>query len=143
MELQAWGVGNFENEPANDWLEDLCESKDLQAIMIALSGVVEFSGTTELEIADCCCALAAAEIVAAAASCPVSELPPNGRKFVKEMSLGVTESVLALTIKAIEQIRIASSLLRYWKSQKKLSEWLGVLENLEERLEEASAKIAS
>lgn len=134
MEVQAWGTGVFDNRDATDWLEDLIDTEDLQAIMLALGNVVELAGTEELDSIDCCIALAAAEVVAAAGGKPSKEMTMPAKRFLKRMNLGVARPVQELALKALDNVRTQGSLLKHWKQANLLTEWLGVLESLEERL---------
>lgn len=134
MEVQAWGVGVFENRDATDWLEDLIDTEDLQAIMLALGSVVEFAGTEELDSIDCCIALAAAEVVAAAGGKPSQEMTMPAKRFLKRMNLGVARPVQELSLKALDRVRTQGSLLQHWKQAGMLGDWLNVVEDLETRL---------
>lgn len=133
--MQAWGTGVFENESANDWLEDLIDSGDLDAIPMAMQGVLEFSGTDEIEAVDCAVALAAAEVVAIANNKPGRLLPPPALKFVEDHSIGVTKTTLGVARKTVETVREKSPLLSYWKGVGKLVEWLEELDSLSDRLQ--------
>jgi hypothetical protein len=132
--MYAWNTGSFDNEHATDWLDDLIESADLSSIVLALQTAVEFGGTEDLEAVDCACAVAAAEVVAAAAGNPSGELPKKVTEFVEAQGIAVAPKVLALARKSLSTIKRSSSLRSYWKGEGSLSEWLDSLDELEGRL---------
>ena len=132
--MQAWGPGNFDNEHATDWLDDLYESEDLDAIILAMRSVIELAGTEELDVVDCACALAAAEIVAAAAGKSAKDFPRRAMGFIDTMQIGVAENVKKLARDCVEAVQSRSPLLTHWKKEGMLGEWLTELEGLSERL---------
>lgn len=133
--MQAWGPGSFENEPANDWLEDLIETQDFDMIPMAMHGLMETIGTDELELVDCCVAMAAAELVAAANKKPLKELPPTAKQFIEEHNLGATKSMLAVARKCLDILVERSPLRTHWKSADQLVEWMEAVEDLAKRLQ--------
>jgi Domain of unknown function (DUF4259) len=65
--MGAWGVANFENDDAQDWVYELEESKDL-------SVVANLDNEIYLAAPECARALAAAEVLTALLSRPSRDL---------------------------------------------------------------------
>lgn len=72
--MGAWGSTTFENEDAADWLSGF-ESDGAPAVDSALNAVLELDANDYVQTTEAACALAAAEMVAAAKDGDVSRLP--------------------------------------------------------------------
>ena len=81
-------TSNFGNDEATDWLYDLEETYGAELLAEAFDTITkgEFH-----EQADCCIALAAAEIVAAAKGKPAPDLPEDARKWLGNQGHGGRE----------------------------------------------------
>ncbi len=59
--MGAWEVGNFGNDDASDWVDDLEDASGTKLLIQAFAAVEK---TDYAESPDCCVALAAAETIA-------------------------------------------------------------------------------
>jgi hypothetical protein len=62
--MGAWGIGNFDNDTANDWAADFVEGGDLSFVREVLEKVTTRTAVEYLEQRVSCCALAACEVIA-------------------------------------------------------------------------------
>lgn len=133
--MGAWGTGNFENDDALDWVDDLEECEDASAVRSALTTVTGWPAAEQLESIDCCVALAAAEMVAAALGHPSVDFPEEAEDWLERrgQELGEEEHQLARAI--VERIRRNSELKDLYADSDSLEEWLDVLKDLEGRLD--------
>lgn len=134
--MYAWSTGSFENEHATDFCNDLVESGDLQAVLLALQAVIENAETEDLDATDCAVAVAAAEVVAAVAGSPAAEgLSKPLKSYLATLGRGISPNVRKLAQDAIGFVKRRSSLRTHWKGAGMLSEWLDDIEDLENRLQ--------
>jgi hypothetical protein len=124
-------TGNFANDDATDWLYELEESSGpdlLKAAFKAINGYPETS--------DCCIALAAAEVVAAAKGHPSPELPDDLRQWIEDQdNLDAIKNLAKSAIAAVNKVSTKSELRDKWEESDSWHEWLQVVEGLRRRLQ--------
>jgi hypothetical protein len=128
-------TGNFSNDEATDWLYDLEETYGTELLAEAFNVITngEFH-----EQSDCCIALAAAEIVAAAKGKPAPDLPDDARKWLGNQDTGDVNKIKALNKKAItavKKIQAHSELRDQWEDSDEWHSWNMVVEGLLKRLQ--------
>lgn len=112
--MGAWGVGTFENDDALDWVFDLKESSRLSVIREALAPILEQDGS-DLETGECCCALAAAEVVAALRGKAASKLPKDVTDWLKANTAAPDKALINLAAQAVRKIGEQSELKELWE----------------------------
>ena len=130
--MGAWGVGNFENDDALDWMAELQSSKDSTPILAAFSEITEGNF---LEAPDCANALAAAEVVAALKDNPSKDLPDEIATWVSSSRLFVDNELVVTAKNVVNKIRQSSELKKLWEDSDSLDEWENVVNDLDLRLE--------
>jgi hypothetical protein len=128
-------TGNFGNDEATDWLYDLEETYGAELLAEAFDVITkgEFH-----EQSDCCIALAAAEIVAAAKGKPAPDLPDEARKWLGNQDTSDMAKIKALNKKAIvavKKIQNKSELRDQWEESDEWHSWQMVVEGLLKRLQ--------
>ena len=149
--MGAWGAGSFENDWAQDWLGDLCQSGGASAVRIALAKVVENGGTKYsapsllerlrgrsrhtdwLEARIAAKALAAAEVVAAWQGWPTENLPDNLVAWLQQNKSSFSSDMVPLARQAVSIVKTNSELKDLWE-EGDVSQWISVVKNLEQRL---------
>jgi uncharacterized protein DUF4259 len=127
-------TGNFGNDEATDWLYDLEETYGAELLAEAFDTIIkgEFH-----EQADCCIALAAAEMVAAAKGKPAPDLPDEARKWLGNQETGDVNKIKGLNKKAIaavKKVQAHSELRDQWEDSDGWHSWNMVVEGLLKRL---------
>ncbi|HLJ86274.1 MAG TPA: DUF4259 domain-containing protein [Candidatus Angelobacter sp.] len=131
--MGAWGTGNFENDDASDWMFELEDSSGV-ALLKAVFAKVEKNAYPEAP--DCCVALAAAEVVAAAKGKPSEDLPEEARNWIdRQAKLDDIKVLDKVAKKAIDRIRNKSELKELWQDSEDWPKWQQVLNRLEQRLQ--------
>lgn len=128
-------TGNFSNDEATDWLFDLEETCGAELLAEAFDVITkgEFH-----EQADCCIALAAAEIVAAAKGKPAPDLPEDARKWLGNQDTADVTKIKGLNKKAItavKKVQAHSELRDQWEDSDEWHSWNTVVEGLLKRLQ--------
>ena len=130
--MGTWGVGNFENDFAMDWISELQSRKDLVPILVAFSKIDEGGF---LEVFDCSYALAAAEVIAALRGNPSDDLPDQISSWISSSKLSANNKLEVNAKKATNQIKQSSKLKTLWEESGNLAEWENVINDLIYRLE--------
>ncbi|MGB8646467.1 MAG: DUF4259 domain-containing protein [Anaerolineae bacterium] len=129
-----WGVNNFENDDAVEWLNDLASSPNPRLIPYTLK-IITDNGGEFLEALDCCNALAAAEVVAALKGFPAPRMPEDLQVWIEGRPAPDPEWV-QLAMQAAAEIRAASQLQQVWDDAGYTVHWRAVVDNLIARLKQ-------
>lgn len=124
----------FANEEARDWLFDLFDERDIYFIHNTLEIIVDYPSSEKPESWDSLCALAAAELVAAARGNPSADFPPEARDWLDAYGMEVDNEVTTLARKAIDRVQSDSVLKDELEADGKSAEWQSVIKDLRHRL---------
>lgn len=136
--MGSWGIGNFDNDDAMDWVIDLQKSKNLHVLLFPLNIInssVEF-----LEAPDCREALAAADVIVARLNDDITEIPEEARKWVRKRrrlfrkTPQVTAYHAEIAKMAVEKIIYDSELKDQMVEAFEFGPWLQIQEHLIEKL---------
>ena len=132
--MGAWGLGNFENDAALDWIYGLEQSDSFSAVREALDAV-SLSG--EYIDADAgSMALAAAEVVAAMMDNPAATLPDEVFDWVSAHSSLDATPLLDQVSQVVSAIRSSpqSELRELWLETDEFEAWENLVDDLLQRL---------
>jgi hypothetical protein len=130
--MGATGAKNFENDDAADWAYDLAESNGTSLLAEAF-GVVEKMDFADAP--DCCIALAAAEVVAAAKGKPSSDLPDEIRTWLEDQENSDGFKKLdKRAAKVAKKVQAKSELRDLWEESDDWHNWQMAVEGLLKRL---------
>jgi len=125
-------TGNFGNDDASDWVYDLQESSGTDALKEAFTAI---NGHNYPKSPECCIALAAAEIVAAAKGKPATDLPDRARKWLgNQDEVDSIKKLAKPAIAVVNKISVKSELRDYWEESDSWHEWQQAVEGLLRRL---------
>jgi len=129
--MGAWGIGNFDNDDAADWVYELTESDGTALLVAALE---EATAEGYLEAPTSCVALAAAEIVAALLGNAGKALPDDVRKWLAVNDAEVDHDLLALSRTAVVRVKDSSELRELWQDSADYQQWVSLQDDLLRRL---------
>lgn len=124
--MGSWGIGNFENDDAMDWLHDLKKSKGLHVLVFPID--IINSGVEYHEAPDCCEALAASEIIAASITGDITVIPEEARIWLKKRR-GIRRKKPEITIDHVLLAKEAIERIVYDSELKDMMDEAGELEN--------------
>jgi hypothetical protein len=130
--MGAWGSGSFENDDAGDWAFDL-EEEGVKIIESALNAV---ASEDYVEAPECSCAIAAAEVVAAAVGRPTSADTCDEVEQFLAGKPAIGQDLVDLAKKAMARVLADDSELReLWEESDSFDEWKAIVTDLQARLE--------
>ena len=142
--MGAWGAGSFENDAASDWAAALADGGGLEMVRDALTIAATCPIDDELESDEGAEALAAAEVVAAAAGRPLKAVAmgssgPHALAWAGSHPGAGKEEFLELALAALERVEGAESeLSEQWSADEGAGdgarEWFAEVEDLRNRL---------
>ena len=131
--MGAWEVGNFANDDAADWVDDLEDSSGTKLLIQAFEAAEK---SDYIESPDCCVVLAAAETIATANGHPSEDLPDGVRDWVeKQKDTGPVKALTTRAAKIVRRLQNKSELRDLWEESDDWQAWQRVIEGLLHRLE--------
>ena len=128
--MPGWGTGSFENEHAQHWLEQLSQlTPEGLSEMLQRAAEADYLGAAEGSAA-----IAAAEVVAAAAGAPTDPLPGKISDWIGRFDGSPSARFIEVASQAVEKVRRSSELRDLWHQAEGLNEWSTSLRDLEVRL---------
>ena len=131
--MGAWGINNFENDDASDWLGEFCDEPNEEALNEAFASVNEI-GNDYLEAPESSIALVAAEIVATLKNSPSLDLPEATKNCLNKINFKMSNRVISDSLKAVERVKLNSELKELWEESDDFTEWNTIVNNLIDRL---------
>jgi hypothetical protein len=131
--MGAWGYGSFENDDALDWLHALEGTRDETVVRTALANVAGAAADDYVQAPEAACAVAAAEVVAAAAGAPAPNLPDEVPEWLAEGAATVPPEWSELARHSVMRVREKSELRELW-DEAGARGWLESTADLLERL---------
>lgn len=133
--MGAWGHTAFENDQALDWFSNELEhSADASALHSAVEPVASAPHDDHIDSDDACCALAAAEIVAAVRGCPMKDLHPMIAEWVAAHPIAIEDRLLAMATQAVQRVDSDSELRELWDEAGPEAPWAASNADLLRRL---------
>lgn len=127
--MGAWGQGNFENDNALDYLNDVLDQDELSYLHAAFDAALQ----GDIDSPEACEALAAVEVLCAACGAPADDASEELLEWVEGKS-DVPEELIAEGLRAIAAVKTESELRELWEETDDFEDWLGVVEDAESRL---------
>jgi hypothetical protein len=145
--VSIWGPGSFENDDGADWFADLEENPRLELVQEALSEVAEPEHVGYLDAADCCQAIAAAEVLAEVVGVPGRETALDAeaadrlREALARENVRDRRKLLRQAVNALEVVlndEENSELRHLWEEDgDRMQVWVETVKSLEYRLRKA------
>lgn len=129
--MGAWGIGNFDNDDAADWVYELADSQGTDILVAALE---QATSAGYLEAPESSIALAAAEIVAALLGNPATTLPDEVREWATANDVEVDHDLLSLARAAVKRIKEESELQELFQDSDHYEQWVALEDDLIKRL---------
>lgn len=124
----------FLNEESLDWLRDLLDEQEIYFINDTLELIADYPPGESPDLWDCHCALAAAEMVAAAKGHPPAKFPKAAKAWLDRNEFVPDEELLQFAVKALSRIEADSDLKKYWDAHSDSALWYESMAHLRERL---------
>jgi hypothetical protein len=133
--MGAWGLGNFENDSAMDWLVDFAVKPELSVIEEPFNTVL--NATEFIDSEESFVALAASEIIAACGDLPCNDFPEDiSLKELKPLMKLETISRAIQVIYKILHFEQHSELRELWQESDEYEDWIAIQNELIKRLKD-------
>ncbi|MET7281787.1 DUF4259 domain-containing protein [Kribbella sp. NPDC005582] len=132
--MAAWDATVFGNDDAADWAGDLADAGEDQRVAEALERAAGTARGEYLEASEGAQALAAAEIVAAAAGAPTGVSPYNERALAWASGRAGLVELIPVALRAIDRVVADDSELAELWEEADDPAWLKAVDDLRARL---------
>ncbi|MDP4551906.1 DUF4259 domain-containing protein [Alkalihalobacillus macyae] len=141
--MGAWGLSNFENDSALEWVDEFLEEEDkkgfLKDTFAEAKGRGSFLGKffrrdTDLEEPEASAVLVAGEVVSLIKGNPSTKLPEDVRNWVNSSQLELDKTIIKDALSAIQNVKVNSELMQLWEETDEYHDWLQEVEDLQNRL---------
>lgn len=133
--MSAWGISNFENDSALDWVAKTVEEKQ-----VSFSKMVdEFMGNfspEETSLIECSEFLAVAETIAGLIGSPVEDFPEELNEWIETKYIKVEDDLLTKTKKGVELVMTDSEAKEMYLDSGYFKSWEKAQKDLIKRLSE-------
>jgi Domain of unknown function (DUF4259) len=129
--MGAWEVGNFGNDDASDWVDELEESSGTKLLIQAFESIEK---SDYADSPDCCIALATAETIAIANGHPSEDVLQSLRDWVKRQTADSFKALAPRAAAAVRKLQNKSELRDLWEESDSWQAWQQVVEGLLRRL---------
>lgn len=137
----AWGAGIFQDDLATDFAVEIAQSDGFDVLWRALSHAGQASGHLHYEFA--VHALIAAEVLAALGGRPTATLPSDLAAWIAgQAAQEIPEGLWSLSRSAIQRVKEDSELAELWARSAELGRWIGKVDDLLDRLDQAGTSPA-
>lgn len=130
--MGSWGMGNFDNDTALNWVSDFVDSPKPGMVDEALRGMGDKKKQQDTAANEK--ALAAAEVVAAMNGKPSDEIPAELEDMLKNFTIKPNRELLTLARQSTLAVKTQSELRELWIETGDLEIWLEHIDDLLERL---------
>jgi len=132
--MGTWGINNFENDTAGDWVYSFEENPSILFLKETIEKVL---GLEYVDSDEACEALAAIETIAAIRNKPAADFPEMNGIDLRALAVAITPELTSLARKAIERITSEehSELYELWAETDDIDSWIMVQKTLLNRLD--------
>lgn len=134
--MSAWGISNFENDTALNWIENLIEYSDIEAIDSIINNFVLNFDPEETSLIECSTFLTVAELIAGLLGHPSEDFPDELKDWIDNNYIETKKDVVDKAKKGVALIlKDSEAKEMYWDSGYQKS-WVKAQKNLIKRLSE-------
>lgn len=130
--MGAWGIGNFDNDAAMDWMQEFAEHPTEVSLTNVFKSVAE--SDEFIEVDEGAIVLVAAEIIAAIKGNKSADYSEDMQVF-KEIN--VQDTLVYEALKAIDIVSQSdeSELRQLWQETDEFEQWYAVINDLKSRIQ--------
>lgn len=136
FEMSAWGISNFENDTALDWVSSIIQQKEVISINDAITGFVNGFKPDETSLIECSQFLTIAETVAGLVGSPAEDFPEELNDWIESKYIEIEQSIIEVAIKGVKLVLIDSESKEMYLDSGYFKSWEKAQKDLIKRLSE-------
>lgn len=132
--MSAWGVSNFENDTALDWVGKIVKQKDINLITNSIDKFVNGFNAEETTLINCSKFLTIAEILAGLLGSPAEDFPEELTDWIESKYINVEQSTIDTAIEGVRLLMNESEVREMYLDSGYFNSWDKAQKNLIKRL---------
>ena len=132
--MSAWGISNFENDTALDWVNEIIQEKEITSLEESIKSFLQDFSVEYTSLMDCSKFLTIAETVAALMGKPDSDFPEELKEWVDSKSFNIDEVTIDAAKKGVKLIMTDSEAKEMYLDSGYFKSWEKAQKDLIKRL---------
>ena len=132
--MSAWGISNFENDTALDWVGKIVNQKDINVIINSIDKFVNGFNAEETTLINCSKFLTIAEILAGLLGSPAEDFPEELTDWIESKYINVEQSTIDTAIEGVRLLMNESEVREMYLDSGYFNSWDKAQKNLIKRL---------
>ncbi|MAW65950.1 MAG: hypothetical protein CMD18_07130 [Flavobacteriales bacterium] len=134
--MSAWGISNFENDTALDWVNEVIHRKEVENFKESIDGFLKSFSLEETSLNDCSIFLTLAETIAALLGAPGQDFPEELQDWIETKYIKIESSTIDNAKKGVQLIMNGSEVREMYLDSGYFTPWEKTQKNLIKRLSE-------
>tara|TARA_B100001173_G_C16011689_1_gene558002 strand:+ start:465 stop:869 length:405 start_codon:yes stop_codon:yes gene_type:complete len=134
--MSAWGISNFENDTALDWVNEVIHRKEVENFKESIDGFLKSFSLEETSLNDCSIFLTLAETIAALLGAPGQDFPEELQDWIETKYIKIESSTIDNAKKGVQLIMNGSEVREMYLDSGYFTSWEKTQKNLIKRLSE-------
>ena len=134
--MSAWGISNFENDTALDWVSDVVQKKEVSSLKDTISAFLASFSADETSLIECSKFLTIAETIAGLVGSPAEDFPEELNDWVESKYIKIEQATIDHAIKGAKLIMSDSEAKEMYLDSGYFKSWEKTQKDLIKRLSE-------
>ncbi|MBI34362.1 MAG: hypothetical protein CMP67_03260 [Flavobacteriales bacterium] len=134
--MSAWGISNFENDTALDWVNEIVQEKEIHSIKDSIDSFLHDFSVEDTSLMDCSKFLTIAETVAGLIGSPDEDFPEELKDWMETKYIKIEQVTIDKVKKGVKLIMTDSEAKEMYLDSGYFKSWEKAQKNLIKRLSE-------
>ena len=134
--MSAWGISNFENDTALDWVNEIIQEREVTSLEESITSFVNDFSVEDTSLMDCSKFLTIAETLAALIGSPDEDFPEELKDWVESKYIKIEESTIDNAKRGVKLIMTDSEAKEMYLDSGYFKSWEKAQKDLIKRLSE-------
>tara|TARA_B100000676_G_C17934231_1_gene762646 strand:- start:319 stop:723 length:405 start_codon:yes stop_codon:yes gene_type:complete len=134
--MSAWGISNFENDTALDWVNEIVQEKEIHSIKDSIDSFLHDFSVEDTSLMDCLKFLTIAETVAGLIGSPDEDFPEELKDWMETKYIKIEQVTIDKVKKGVKLIMTDSEAKEMYLDSGYFKSWEKAQKNLIKRLSE-------
>ena len=121
--MSAWGISNFENDTALDWVNEVIHRKEVENFKESIDGFLKSFSLEETSLNDCSIFLTLAETIAALLGAPGQDFPEELQDWIETKYIKIESSTIDNAKKGVQLIMNGSEVREMYLDSGYFTSW--------------------
>ncbi len=134
--MSAWGISNFENDTALNWVSRIVEQKEVSNLSDSINDFISAFSPEETSLIECSEFLTIAETIAGLIGSPAEDFPEELKEWIESKYIKIEQSTIDNAKKGVKLIMIDSEAKEMFLDSGYFKSWEKTQKDLIKRLSE-------